>query len=421
MESLHGFLVTHKQASMAEIECVQEYDASVLLEKAVDCGAEEAYVLQTCNRASVYISGPKEAIDHIAEQVAVEEESIEQIHGTDVARQLFRVTCGLESMVIGEDEIQGQVTDAYQSCKNYLGGPLDDIVEKAIRVGKRVRSETAINEGNMSMATAATSVARKQCDDITDTESLVIGAGDMGESVAKSLSDYGASVTITNRSYESAQRISEEIGESAACFGDVHRYLDQADLVVTATGAPHPILNPSELTDTSVTIVDIATPRDVPPEAEDIDGIEVFDIDDIGEVLNSTFQRRMNAAKEVEGIIDEELTLMMQQLKKRQADEILSRIHLRADDIRTSEMERAKSRIENNIEFQEDDQEALEEILHDLTSAIVGQLLATPTESIKGAAMEEEYETLQAIADAFNLSEMEHGECDEAPVVSEHV
>lgn len=422
MEHIHGLLVTHKRAPQEEIERLHEFDARFIMETAMENGASEAFVLQTCNRSSLYISGPSEVLTRLSGQLDIDESVVEHVHGEEVARQLFRVASGLESMVVGEDEILGQVSDAYETALNFLDGPLDAIVEKAIRVGKRIRSETEINEGNMSMGTAATAVARDQFGGLEDVPSLVIGAGDMGEAVAKSLRDNGASVTITNRSYESANRISDEIDAAAACFGDISGHLNRVDLVITATGAPHPILTPSELRDTSVTVVDIATPRDVKPGTESLEGIEVFDIDDIGDRLNSTFQRRMNAAKEAEGIIDEELTLLMQHIKQQRADEMLRRIHTHADEIRSREMDRAICRTESALDLKKGEQEQLEEILDDLTSAIVGQLLSTPTESIKGAAMEEKYETLQAIADAFDLSQLSHEsfESDALPA-EEHV
>ncbi|APE94602.1 glutamyl-tRNA reductase [Halodesulfurarchaeum formicicum] len=401
MNDLHALIVSHKRASVDQIRRLTERDVGQLRYRLANAGAEEVYVLHTCNRAEYYVTGSSTAREAVVEDIELPADTIQRLSGPAAARHLLRVAAGLESMVVGEDEILGQVSRAQEEGLSQLNGTLGPIVEKAIRVGKRVRSETRINEGNPSMGTAAAELASRQLGDLSDVRAIVIGAGEMGKLVAKPLADRGAELLITNRTYDSAKELAQRVAGTPICFEAIHGSLSEVDLVVTATDAPHPILDAATFDETNVTVLDLANPPDVADPARDLDSVTLFDIDDIGSIVDSAMATRTEAATEAERIVDTEMEALERDLKKREADEMLSTIYDRAEELRQAEVNRAQNRLNQNGGLTERERE----ILDDLGSALVNKLLSTPTRSIKQAAVAEDYETLRTVADVFEVPE----------------
>ncbi len=399
MEDIHGLVISHKRAPVERIQELTKRPAADLLSKLDDAGATEAFVLHTCNRAEYYVTGDPRALDVVLEDADISGDAVSRIEGPKAARHLMRVSAGLESMVTGEDEILGQVSDAQCASQDYLKNGLGTVVEKAVRVGKRVRSETRINEGSPSMGTAAADLASRKMGDLSDRRAVVIGAGEMGKLAAQPLADRGMDLLITNRTYESAKALADRVGASAICFDALQSKIQHVDLVVSATDAPHPILDESAFNDVEVTVLDLANPRDVTAGVDELDGVTVYDIDDIGEIVDSAVTTRREAAKEAEGIVAKELGRLKQELKERRAEAMLSNIYAQAERLREAEVNRAAQRMKSNGGLTEHEQE----ILEDMSSALVNKLLSTPTQSIKEAAVSEDYETLQAVAEVFEL------------------
>ena len=401
MQGVHGLIISHKRAPVAEIQQLTERSAEETLERFAAEGADEAFVLHTCNRAEYYVSGDPEILSIVLEDIDVAGDVVQRVDGTKAARHLLRVASGLESMVTGEDEILGQVSDAQETAIDYLGNGLGTIVEKAIRVGKRVRSETHINEGSPSMGTAAAELASRQLDGLEDNLAIVIGAGEMGKLVAQPLADRGVDMFITNRTYESAKELADRMDATAICYDAVGSRIPSVDLVVTATDAPHPILDESDFGDAEVAVLDLANPRDVASGVGDLDGVDLYDIDDIGEIVDSAVTTRAEAAAEAEDIVEEEMGRLKQEIKERKAEEMLSCIYEMAERLRQAEVRKAEQRLQSNGGLSDHE----EEILEDMSSALVNKLLSTPTQAIKEAAVSEDYETLQAIAEAFDTED----------------
>lgn len=402
MNDVYALVVSHKRASVDQIRRLTERDPGPLLYRLSAAGAEEAFVLHTCNRAEYYVTGSNTAREAVVEDVQLPADTIQRLSGPDAVRHLLRVAAGLESMVVGEDEILGQVSRAREDAQSFLDGTLDPIVEKAIRVGKRVRSETRINEGNPSMGTAAAELASRQLGDLSDRRAIVVGAGEMGKLVANPLADRGMDLLVTNRTYDSAKDLAARVDGSPICFEAIHSRLDYVDLVVTATDAPHPILDEATFDGNQVTVLDLANPPDVPPAVGDLDSVTRYDIDDIGQIVDSAMTTRTEAAVEAEAIVDQEIESLRRDLKKREAEAMLSAIYEQAEQLRQSEVERAVNRLDQNGGLTEDEQAVLE----DLGSALVNKLLSTPTQSIKEAAVSEDYETLRTVADVFEVPEV---------------
>ena len=399
MNELSALTVSHKRASVDQISQLTERSTAAMLSRLVAAGAREAFVLHTCNRAEYYVTGSAAAREAALDDVDVPADVVTRYDGSEVARHLFRVAAGLESMVVGEDEILGQVEDAQETAIPFLDGTLGPVVERAIRVGKRVRSETRINEGNSSMGTAAAELASRQVADVEESRAIVIGAGEMGKLVASPLADRGVDLLVTNRTYDSAKDLARRVEGTPICFEAVQSRLQYVDFVVTATDAPHPILDAATFEGADVVALDLANPPDIAPGVEDLDSVTVFDIDDIGTIVDSAMARRSEAAAEAEELVAREIDSLERDLKKREAESMLSSIYERAEQLREAEVRRAANRLESNGGLTPHEREILEE----MGSALVNKLLSTPTQTIKEAAVSEDYETLQAVAEVFQV------------------
>lgn len=407
MRGIKGLLVTHKRAELSDFESLCELPKEEVLETlSEEKGADEAFVVQTCNRAEFYVSDADEgALEEFAEEIGVRPGTERYVEGMGASRHLMRLASGLESMVVGEDEILGQVRDAYHEASDcgHLDGVLETAVLKSLHVGERARTETAINEGNASMGSAAVEIARENLGELNDVTVIVVGAGEMGELVAHSLTDRDAGyedILVVNRTYDTAERLADEIGGDPVRLGELSEHLEKADIVVTATGAPHLIFDGTDLSGHELLVLDLANPRDVDEDAEDVDGIELVDIDDISEASGSCIEERRHAADEVEEIIDEEMGVLEDQMKQERAMEMLSEIYERAEEIREQETREALRMLETGPRDLSDSER---EIIDDMTAALVNRLLSTPTEALKNAAVSEDYETLRRASEIFRV------------------
>ncbi|MFW5984516.1 MAG: glutamyl-tRNA reductase [Halobacteria archaeon] len=408
MQEIEALLVTHKRAELNDLEQLCKPSAGELRDRLREAGADEAYVLQTCNRAEFYVSGAgRDTLRELAEDIGVREGTERYAGHADSVRHLMRLASGLESMVVGEDEILGQMRDAYHDAaeEGALDGALETAVLKALHVGERARTETTINEGNASMGSAAVEAARKRLGSLDGVRVVVIGAGEMGELVARSLADRDAGydeILVANRTYDTATRLAEEIGGEPVRFGEITSQLDETDVVVTATGAPHLIFDGADLRGHDLVVLDLANPRDVGEDAESVDGVELVDIDDISDIAGSSVEDRRRAAEEVEAMIDDEMEVLEDKLKEKKAKEMLSTIYERAEEIRQEETREALRKLETGGRTLDDRER---EIVDDLTSSLVRQLLSTPTEALKNAAQSEDYETLRSASEIFRVEE----------------
>jgi len=414
MREIKGLLVTHKRAELSDLESLCEPRADEVRERLLREGADEAYVLQTCNRAEFYVSGaPREILEELADDLGVREGTERYVGYTEAARHLMRLASGLESMVVGEDEIIGQMRDAYHEASEdgCLDGPLDTAVLKALHVGERARDETAINEGNASMGSAAVEMARENLGSLEGVRVVVVGAGEMGELVARSLAERDAGydeLLVANRTYDTASRLADEICGEPVRFGEITGQLDETDILVTATGAPHLIFDGNDLGGHDLVVLDLANPRDVAEEAADAEGIDLIDIDDLAGVSDSSVEKRRRAAEEVEAMIDEEIGVLREKMKEKRAMEMLSKIYTRAEEIRREETREALRKLETGAGRDVSDHER--EVIDDLTNSLVNQLLSTPTEALKNAAQAEDYETLRSASEIFRVEKESDGD-----------
>jgi glutamyl-tRNA reductase len=314
-------------------------------------------------------------------------------------RHLLRVAAGLESIVLGEDQILGQIRDAYQDARGVGGiGPvLEDGVTKAIHVGERARTETAINEGIVSLGSAAVDLARNERD-LADATALVVGAGEMGSLVAKALDETVARVLVANRTVPHAEHLVERLAVdgSALALDGVPAAIDEADLVVTATGSPEPVVTREDLAGTGETlVVDLAQPRDVPAAVGGFEHVTVHDLDDLESVTESSREQRKEAAERVEAIVDAEFEHLLSQYKRKRADQVIAGMYESAERVKTAELNTALDKLDDI-----DDEQR--EVIESMADALVSQLLAPPTQSLRDAAEEDDWTTINTALQLFD-------------------
>ena len=402
-----GVSVDHTRASIDEIEAAGEDGVrgtvSDLLARE---GVSEAFAIQTCNRSAAFVVAGGHAIATAAlESFApdVRGGAIRRLGHEESLEHLMRVASGLESLVLGEDQIIGQVREAYEESRSAGGiGPvLEDAVTKAIHVGERARNETSINEGVVSLGSAAVELADEEVD-LDGARAVVVGAGEMGTLAARALDDTAVSeIVVANRTVPHARFVAEEVETDAdtAPLVDLPRVVPGADLVITATGSPKPVIDEEHLVGVDgLVCIDIARPRDVDPAVADRPEVTLFDIDALEQVTRRTRERRETEAREVEAIIDEELDRLLSTYKRKRADDAISTMYAAADRMKTREVGAAVSKLEAQGELTDDQRETVEA----MADALVGQLLAAPTKSLREAAGEDDWETIRTALKLFD-------------------
>jgi glutamyl-tRNA reductase len=397
-----GVHVSHQQASVDQLEAAAARNRRHAVESLLsEPGVDEAFVLQTCNRTEGYVVASDhetglDALDLFTRAVS-DDVVVEMGHEASL-RHLMRVAAGLESIVLGEDQILGQMRKAYESARGVggIGTLLEDGITKAIHVGERARSETAINEGVVSLASAAVRlVGREQ--PLEGATALVVGAGEMGQLAAKALSEQVDHVIVANRTVPHAEHVAEAVDIEASAVGlnAIETAVEQARVVVSATGSNGPIFDVGTFADAGETsVVDIAQPRDVPAEAERLPAVTVYDLDALESVTDETRAQRQRAAEAVEALVDEEFEHLLNQYKRKRADRVISAMYESAERVKTAELNTAMA----HADFDEGQREVLEA----MADSIVSQLLAAPTKSLRDAAEEDDWETIQTALELFD-------------------
>jgi glutamyl-tRNA reductase len=402
-----GVSVSHNRASIDEIEAACPSEERVTVERLLTReGVEEAFIICTCNRAEAYVvtddaAAGRRALEDFAP--TVREGAVVHMDHEESLRHLMRVAAGLESLVLGEDQILGQLRDAVETAREAggVGSTLEEALTKALHVGERARTETGINEGAVSLGSAAVRLAGRETD-LHGATALVVGAGEMGTLAARALADAGvAGVVVANRTVPHAEHVAHELDVSseAVPLSAAARVAERVDVVITATDAPGYVLEASDLAAAGETfVIDIAQPRDVAPAAEDREDLTVEDIDGLEAVADEARQARRQAAAEVERLIDEEFDRLIAAYKRKRADEAISRMYESAERVKGRELDTAISKLEAQGGLTDEQRETVEA----MADALVGQLLAAPTKSLREAAGEDDWTTIQTAMRLFN-------------------
>jgi len=413
MSEIASMLVTHRTASIDEIERAWHGDVETILKWVMSQDrVEECAVLKTCNRVEVYVVAPRgeKVLFDLAKKARVSSRIIDFHDHDESLLHLLRLASGLESMIIGEDQILGQMKELTQIAMKAgtTGWMLETAFKKAIQVGKRVRKETRINERSVSVGSAAVDLAEEILGDLKGKSVLVIGAGETGELISRALlSREIGSLAVTNRTLSSAVCLAESLGGEAVPFDDMPCRLHTADVVISATSAPHYILLKSDIEmamagrSNKLLIIDIANPRDVDQAAAEVPGVQLHNIDSLKNISRENMMQRMAEAARVEEIITEELQLLRAKYKRKEAEELLARLYSQAELIKDQEVRKAMNKLSARHTLGEIEQQ----VLCDMSRSIVNKILSEPTKSLKSAAERGDLEILKSLCELFRLEE----------------
>ena len=356
--------------------------------------------ISTCNRKEYYIHS--KCISENEELLSHENRSIVIDYGQSAVMHLLRMTSGLESMIVGEDQILGQVKDAkHKAVKDHhCGNVLDAVFTKAIHVGQVVRNKTNINKGSVSIGSAAIDLAEKHIGTLDDKSVLVIGAGKMGKLVAKALAEKNLNaIFVANRTFYVAVELAKDLGGQAILFNDLEKYLANADLVISATSAPHAIITKERLLNIdmdydNVMFVDIANPRDISDDVSEICS-KSFNIDDLREIADENTKLRIKEFGEAENIINDEFILLKESFKIMEVDGILGSLRTSMENIRQRETEKASTKLS--------DVDVSDKILDNLTNSIVNKIFFDISKNVKKAAKDGNNDVIDAAKYIFNF------------------
>ncbi|MFZ5817973.1 MAG: glutamyl-tRNA reductase [Bacillota bacterium] len=367
----------------------------------------EAVLLSTCNRTEVYAVGEETAelsrvlVDYLvqlADQWQGKQVTREQLEphlyrhqGLNAVEHLFRVAAGLDSMVLGETQILGQVRDAYRDATqaNTVGKVLHQLFGQAIAVGKRGQTETRIGQNAVSVSYAAVELAKKVFQSLQGRRCLAIGAGETAKLTVKHLLSSGVKdFIVANRTVERAEQLAREFGGKAIRLEEVPQYLKEVDVVISSTGAPGYVVMKQHVQEATrarrgrpIFLFDIAVPRDLDPEINKVEGAFLYDIDDLQAVVNANLAERVSEARQVERIIAEEVDGFRSWVAAQEVVPTIKMLRDKVESIREQEVARAFSRLPDLTDRER-------AIIEAMTVTLVNKILNAPTQRLKGMADE---------------------------------
>jgi glutamyl-tRNA reductase len=381
---------------------------AALTELTHHAGVREGLILSTCNRVELALTLEDSANLNEALACFLEKQAslslsaldpyLYKLEGRDAVRHLFRVASSLDSMVVGEPQILGQLKDAYSLAKEMgtINSHLEHLVTRAFHVAKRVRSETEIGESAVSVSYAAVELAREIFGNLAGSKVMLIGAGKMSELAARHLRNTGArQIYVTNRTYDRAVELARIFEGWIVNYSTFKQTLPSVDIIITSTGAREPILTREDMRtvmkarrNKPVFIVDIAVPRNVEPAVNEIDNVFLYDIDDLQKVVERNLRGRAEAAEKASRIIEEEIQWVESRLREREVSPAIVSLQGRLEEIRATEMERYRSRLGPLNPAQEEAMDALTRaIINKIAHGAIAELRRTGAEGDPGPTL----------------------------------
>lgn len=423
--------VNHKSAPVGFRERVafKEADLPGHLTRLKAEGVEEALVLSTCNRVELLVRGRDERKGrevlaswlHRERQVTPEEldRYTYCFEGLDAVRHVMHVAGGLDSMVLGEPQIMGQVKRAYAVAKEAgtTGPVLDHLLQQTLAAAKRVRTETGISRHAVSVAYAAVHLARKIFGDLAGRSALLLGAGKMTELAARHLVGNGiGAVTVTNRTYTKAVELAEEFGGSALYWEEAFDHLERIDIVITGTAAPEPVLLEHHVQkamrkrrNRPLFLVDIAVPRDVDPKVGELDNVYLYDIDDLQSVVDSSLEERRAAAEAAKQLLEAEVRSFEFWRQTLTIAPTIAAMSERLHEVGRSEMERFRRKLQGFTPEQE-------KVVEELVRGVVQKILHPAIRTLKGSLQQGRAADRSALFhEIFDLDREERAKPPKAP------
>ncbi|HEY3412917.1 MAG TPA: glutamyl-tRNA reductase [Armatimonadota bacterium] len=407
--------LSHKTAPVAVRELVALTPARIpeaLMAIRRISSVREAAIISTCNRTELYVvseSRDEELLADIlchGEHGAEARDHLYSYLDEAMVRHLFRVASGVDSMVLGEGQILGQVREAARFANEESGaGPvLRRLFDQAISCGRRVRTETDIARGAVSVSHVAVELARQIFGDLKGRTVLLLGAGETAEMTARLMVKFGVSfVTVANRTFERAEALATVLGGQAVRYDQFPEKMERADVVVCSTAAPHAIITRDVARQAAarrrgrpVFLIDLAIPRDVEPSVADLDNVFLYNLDNLQDLVSQNVETRRDEIHLVEQIVEQEVASYMQWVGSLQVVPVLTELQRRFEDIRQAEMERTRRRLEG---LTPDERDAVDQ----MTRAMVKKMLHDPWRFMRSSDESGTAGALQALVDVFGL------------------
>ncbi len=376
----------------------------------------EFVILQTCNRVELFGAAKKFDIEKIKKTWAslsgLEEnafkENLELCENTEVFDHLLRLTSGLDSMVVGEEQILGQIKKSISSAreKKISGQHLNTLFDKAIRVGTRVRSSTGINQGGVSIGSMAVKLAEENVDDLKSKHILLIGTGESATLVAKSLKKREYQFFVSSRTLERAKAFSETLGGTPIRFEDVISGFEKYDVIFVATAAPYflvtfdRIIKAMKQSPKGKMILDLSNPRTVDEKVATIAGIKLMNIDQIAEMVDKNMRTRIGKITTAENIISEELPIVEAKMNSLDAEPIVKEVFKNIDSLRMIELQKA-------LQMLGETDEKRVKIIEELSKAIVESIVSAPMNNLRKASEKGNPDLLEAASKLFDYNKKE--------------
>jgi glutamyl-tRNA reductase len=376
-------------------------------------GLDECVIIQTCNRIELF--GKSRNFDQNkikktwASLTGLDEEMFEKNLEIDenskALHHLLKLTSGLDSMVVGEEQIMGQIKNSITSARNTKasGQHLNTLFDKAIRIGTRIRNSSGIGQGGISVGSMAVKLAEENIDELKFKKILLIGTGEVSTLVAKSLQRRGYDFAVTSRTLERSQTFCETMGGNPVKFENVLSGFGNYDVLFVATTAPYflvtfdRITNAVEKRKNGMMILDLSNPRTVDERVATIGGVKLMNLDQIAEMVEKNMDARLNKVKTVENIINEELTVLEASMKRLDAEPLVKEVFKNIDSLRQKEFEKALSMLD------EKDERKIK-IIEELTKAVVESIVSTPMNNIRKASEQGKSDLLEVASNLFDYN-----------------
>ncbi|TLX66730.1 MAG: glutamyl-tRNA reductase [Thaumarchaeota archaeon] len=374
-------------------------------------GLQECVILQTCNRVELFGVGNTKDIERVkktwASVAGLEEnafkENLEISEGTEAFEHLLKLTSGLDSLVVGEEQILGQIKKSINTARelNASGNNLNILFDKAIRVGSRVRHSTGISRGSISIGSMAVKLAEENIDDLKSKHILLIGTGEAASLVAKSLKKRNIEFFITSRTYERAKAFAETVGGNPIQFENAISSFKKVDVLFVATVAPYFLVTYDRIKEamgskkTGMMIMDLSNPRTVDERVSTIKRIKMMNLDQIAEIVDKNMRSRIGVVSSAEKIINEEILVVEAVMKRLEVEPVVKNVFKDIDQVRIKELKKALQMLG------ETDEQKIR-IIDQLTQAIVEGIISTPMNNLRKATEQGDSELLKSVSKLFN-------------------
>ena len=374
-------------------------------------GLDECVIIQTCNRIELFGKAKNYDVNKIkktwASLTGLEEEAfkenVEFVENEEALHHLLKLTSGLDSMVVGEEQILGQIKNSITSARNAKasGQHLNNLFDKAIRIGTRIRNSTGISLGGISVGSMAVKLAEENIDELKLKKILLIGTGEVSTLVAKSLGRRGYDFVVTSRTMDRSQAFCETMGGSPIKFEEVLTGFENYDVLFVATTAPYFLVTQDRITKAmqgkknGMMILDLSNPRTVDEKVATIRGVKLMNLDQIAEMVEQNMKSRLNKVKRVENIISEEVSVLEASMKRLDAEPLVKDVFKNIDSLREKELQKA-------LQMLNEKDEKKIKIIEELTKAVVESIVSTPMNNIRKASEQGKPDIIEMASKLFD-------------------